>query len=382
MNATNVKSSRSRRTKSGAARKVALLHKSSDKRLEALQRTRQELKRARDCAQAIVETVPPLLVLDPDLRVKTANQSFYKHFRVSPSQTENCLVYELGNGQWNIPKLRTLLEEVLPRHSFFNDFEVRHKFETVGRRTVLLSGRQIDGVQRILLFIEDITERMDPKTAMRASEIRYRRLFEAARDGILILDPSTRKITDANPFMTELLGYPHEQLLGKELWEIGLLKDEKASRTAFRELQQKHFIRYEDLPLQTKTGKHHEVEFVSNLYDEDGRDSHSMQYTRHHRAQASGAGANETPKMKSAGMPRTWKKWSRNAPASFAKRSVNWKDSPTAYRMTCARRCGPCKASAQYLVDEYSSKLDEKALIIFTRSCARPSGWIASSRMS
>ena len=61
---------------------------------------------------------------------------------------------------------------------------------------------------------------------MRASEIRYRRLFEAARDGILIVDPDTRKITDANPFMSELLGYPHEELLGKELWEIGLLKDE------------------------------------------------------------------------------------------------------------------------------------------------------------
>src|SRR6185503_9560747 len=76
---------------------------------------------------------------------------------------------------------------------------------------------------------------------------------------------------DSNPFMSELLGYPHAELLGKELWEIGLLKDEKASRSAFRELKRKHFIRYEDLPLQTKTGKRHEVEFVSNLYDEDGR---------------------------------------------------------------------------------------------------------------
>src|ERR1044072_5970527 len=85
------------------------------------------------------------------------------------------------------------------------------------------------------------------------------------------MDPRTREITDANPFMTELLGYSHEELLGKELWEIGLLKDEKASRSAFRELQKKHFIRYENLPLQNKSGERHEVEFVSNLYDEDGR---------------------------------------------------------------------------------------------------------------
>src|ERR1051325_8200567 len=106
--------------------------------------------------------------------------------------------------------------------------------------------------------------------ALRTSEIRYRRLFEAARDGILIVDPMTRKITDSNPFMSELLGYSHDELLGKELWQIGLLKDEKASRSAFRELQKKHFIRYEDLPLQNKAGQRHEVEFVSNLYQENG----------------------------------------------------------------------------------------------------------------
>jgi PAS domain S-box-containing protein len=106
---------------------------------------------------------------------------------------------------------------------------------------------------------------------LRSSEIRYRRLFEAARDGILILDPNTRKITDANPFMSELLGYLHRELLGKELWEIGLLKDEEANQAIFRELTKNNYVRYEDLPLQSKTGESHEVEFVSNLYVEDGR---------------------------------------------------------------------------------------------------------------
>src|SRR6185369_16362056 len=130
--------------------------------------------------------------------------------------------------------------------------------------------RQVDHLQCILLVIDDITERVESRSAMRASEIRYRRLFEAARDGILILDPDTRKITDANPFMSELLGYSHKELLGKELWEIGLLEDEKASQSAFRELKRTHFIRYEDLPLQNRTGQRHEVEFVSNLYKEDG----------------------------------------------------------------------------------------------------------------
>ena len=263
---------RSQLTEQRAARKPAPLDTSSDKRWETLKRTERELTQARDYAQAIVEAVPPLLVLDADLRVTTANESFYRHFRVTPLQTENRLLYELGNGQWNIPSLRTFLEDILPRHSFFKDFEVTPQFETIGRRTVLLSGRQVGHLERILLFIDDITERVESRAAMQASELRYRRLFEAARDGILILYPDTRKITDANPFMTELLGYTREELLGKELWEIGLLKDEEASRAAFRELQKKHFIRYEDLPLQNKQGQRREVEFVSNLYMENGHE--------------------------------------------------------------------------------------------------------------
>ena len=106
--------------------------------------------------------------------------------------------------------------------------------------------------------------------AMRLSEIRYRRLFETARDGILILNVETSCITDVNPFMIELLGYPREEFIGKQLYEIGLLKDEAASAEAFRELQANGYIRYEDLPLQTKWGKRREVEFVSNVYAENG----------------------------------------------------------------------------------------------------------------
>lgn len=116
----------------------------------------------------------------------------------------------------------------------------------------------------------EITGRKRAQDKLRTSEIRYRRLFETARDGILILDAVTRKITDVNPFMVELLGYAREEFLGKELWEIGLLNDVKANQATFRELKQKGYIRYEDLPLQSKEGKHREVEFVSNVYAEDG----------------------------------------------------------------------------------------------------------------
>jgi PAS domain S-box-containing protein len=107
------------------------------------------------------------------------------------------------------------------------------------------------------------------RSRLRISELRYRRLFEAARDGILILDAVTLKITDVNPFMTELLGYSHAEFLGKELWEIGLFSDKEASQQAFKELQRTGYLRYEDLPLQTTNGKLRDVEFVSNVYEED-----------------------------------------------------------------------------------------------------------------
>src|SRR5690242_2254641 len=99
----------------------------------------QQLLATRDYAEAVIEAVPPLLVLDENLRVQTANESFCKCFKISPQATLNRRVYELGNGQWNIPQLRTLLEKVLPRKSFFKDFEVTHKFKSIGVRTMLLS---------------------------------------------------------------------------------------------------------------------------------------------------------------------------------------------------------------------------------------------------
>jgi two-component system CheB/CheR fusion protein len=121
---------------------------------------------AKDYAQSIIQTVrEPLVVLDKEFRIISANQSFYDIFKVKTVQTENRLIYELGNKQWDIPELRRLLEDILPKNTEFNNFKVVHDFEKIGRKKMLLNARRIfrgtEGTETILLAIEDVTSRKD-----------------------------------------------------------------------------------------------------------------------------------------------------------------------------------------------------------------------------
>jgi len=102
--------------------------------------------------------------------------------------------------------------------------------------------------------------------ALAASELRYRRLFESAKDGILILDAETGMVVDVNPFLVSLLGFSHEEFLGKAIWQLGVFKDLLANEEKFAELREKEYVRYESLPLETRDGRRIEVEFVSNVY--------------------------------------------------------------------------------------------------------------------
>jgi PAS domain S-box-containing protein len=237
-------------------------------------RAEETFVEAQKYAESIVETIrEPLVVLTADLTVTSANRSFYQAFKVMPEETEGQFIYNIGNRQWDIPALREFLEEIIPKNSHFNDFEVDHEFPVIGRKKMLLNARRIHregkSTDMILLAIDDITERKKMEAALQVSETRYRRLFETAQDGILILDADTGEIFDINPFLIEMLGYPHEALLGKRLWEIGAFRDIEASKAAFLELQSKGYVRYEDLPLETRDERHIDVEFVSNVYSVD-----------------------------------------------------------------------------------------------------------------
>jgi PAS domain S-box-containing protein len=138
-----------------------------------------------------------------------------------------------------------------------------HKGDELGQLT-----RTFDQMAQALEQREG--ERLTADHALKASETRYRRLFETAQDGILILNADTGQIDDVNPFLTNLLGYSREQLLGNKLWELGPFKDTRASKEQFHELQREAYVRYEDLPLETRSGKSINVEFVSNIYQVNG----------------------------------------------------------------------------------------------------------------
>jgi PAS domain S-box-containing protein len=126
--------------------------------------------------------------------------------------------------------------------------------------------RLVPAIKRELGEVKIRREHQQVRDALEISETRYRRLFETAQDGILILDADTGQIQDVNPFLIEMLGYAKEEFLGKNLWEIGAFKDIKASKAAFLKLQSKGYVRYKNLPLETKDGQPMAVEFVSNVY--------------------------------------------------------------------------------------------------------------------
>lgn len=340
----------------------------------------------------------PLLAIDKELKVIKASRSFYRFFKVTAGETIGNHIYELGNHQWDIPKLKDLLEKIIPEKNSFDNYEVEHNFSSIGKRVMLLNARQVKrafGKEKIILLaIEDITERkgkentlqethsatsgslnslldlmnapiiiwdtsmiikrfnrkfellsgydstevidkkidfLFPKDkiattlellknhldyehevveidiltkdnkiktvlwnssqifdeegeniiatisqditsrklaedALNILETRYRRLFESAKDGILILNAESGKIVDVNPFLIDLLGYSKKEFIEKFIWEIGSFQDIYENKEKFLELQQKEYVRYDDLPLVASDGRKIHVEFVSNVY--------------------------------------------------------------------------------------------------------------------
>ena len=182
---------------------------------------------------SIVDTVrEPMLVLSADLRVRRANRSFYRTFRVTPEETVDRLVYDLGNQQWDIPWLRKLLEEVLPQDTAFDDFEVEHAFPDIGRKFMLLNARRICGkdnqTEFILLAIEDTTERRLAEEARREIESRYTSLVQNIKDHSIFMMDLDGNITTWNAEAERIIGYAEAEILGRNFSVIFTPEDLRA----------------------------------------------------------------------------------------------------------------------------------------------------------
>src|ERR1700682_4092405 len=205
-------------------------------------------------AQDIVDTVrEPLLMLDTTLRVRSANRAFYQTFQVSSEETENRLIYELGNGQWDIPALRTLLEDIIPTSSVFNDFELEHTFPIIGRRVMLLNGRKLrpgSHTEFLVLAMEDVTERRRSEADLKAIKTYAKTIEDTVREPLLILD-TTLRVRSANRAFYQTFHVSSEETENRLIYELGngqwdipdlrtLLEDVVPKSSVFNDFELEH----------------------------------------------------------------------------------------------------------------------------------------------
>jgi PAS domain S-box-containing protein len=176
-------------------------------------------------ASDIVETVPSaLLILNRNLIITSANRAFYQTFRTSPEETEGSLIYDLGNRQWDIPALRTLLESVIPHRASVEGFEVEHNFPTIGRRTMLVNARKIfrpgdhDGF--ILLAIEDVSEERAARKESNRNWQLTQSIVDTIRDPLVVLENDMTIVTASKAFLT-IFGITQAEAYGRRISELG-----------------------------------------------------------------------------------------------------------------------------------------------------------------
>ena len=233
----------------------------------------QESETNRLRSEMLAQVSDAVIAVDGEERVIYLNAAAERLYGLSTSSALGRALSEIHGSRWLNPESEAAAAAAFRARGEWRGESIHirndgHELNVESSITALQGNGEYAGGR--LAVIRDVTERRQHEEKVLVSEIRYRRLFETAHDGVLILDPGTRKIIDANPFMTQMLDYPHDELVGKELFEIGLLKDEAASQEMFRGLQRSREVRYDNLPLETRAGRHQDVEVVANLYDENG----------------------------------------------------------------------------------------------------------------
>ncbi len=209
----------------------------------------------------------PIIIWDSSMVVTHINKAFENLTGFEKSGNEEIKLEVLFPKEKVDSSLQLIRESLSTEKSEHIELEILTKENDV--KTVLWNSTNIfdkGGKNIVATIAQDITKRKRTEESLTILETRYRRLFESAKDGIVILDAETGSIIDVNPFLINLLGYTKEKFLEKEIWEIGFFKDIAANKEKFIELQQNEYIRYDNLPLETADGRKISVEFVSNVY--------------------------------------------------------------------------------------------------------------------
>ena len=240
--------------------------------IDQLKQAMEEVTHGRTYAEAIIETIrEPLLVLDQGLRIQTANRAFFETFQTSAGKTIGSSIFEVEGGQWNLPKVSRLLDSLAQedgdavQNGVVQDVELEHEFKRIGWRTFQLNARYLRlsrETNLILLAIEDISDRK------KAAEAKYRRLFETAKDGILIINGESGEITDVNPFMVELMGLDRSALIGKRFWQTPPLEHLPSAGQVLDQLQKEKVLRFPDFAIKGARNQDIVVEVVANCYEE------------------------------------------------------------------------------------------------------------------
>jgi PAS domain S-box-containing protein len=240
--------------------------------ISVIKKTLDEGNLAREYAQALVGMVgESLLVLDRDLKIRSANRAFSETFKVRAEEIIDKFLFEVG-GNWGAGSTLLLekLETVLAENQTLEGFEFEVDLDDVGRKLLKASARQIlfsgDTRPSALLSIEDLTESRRAQEDMLAAEARYRRLFETAREGIWTFDAKSGEVLDVNPFLVELLAYSHSELVGKRVWELPIYVDPESVRRRFNALRQSGYAYEPELALSTKRGGTILAEVISTIH--------------------------------------------------------------------------------------------------------------------
>jgi two-component system cell cycle sensor histidine kinase/response regulator CckA len=238
---------------------------------DELQRTIEQANRSRDLSEAIVDTVrESLVVLDPELRVRSANRAFIETFQIPKATAVGVPFFDLTGGWAGSKRLQSVLEEAVRTGGSVREYDFEVDLPEAGRKAFVANARPVlapnESEPLLLLAIDDVTDRRLAGEKLRTSETQYRRLFETSREAIWLLDEDSGEILDVNPFALQLFGYSREEFLGRKPWELPLYVEPSRAVARFENLRKSGHTVETGLEMLARDGRRLQIEAVRSVY--------------------------------------------------------------------------------------------------------------------